>query len=275
MYGKKAWSNGLTKETDERVRQISEKNKGKKLSKEHRITAIKNLRPHKKGEFKHTEKTKRILHLKNKGKCFSPKTTFKKGHIPKHKRVELYKKIVECECGCGQTMNYLNKWGRPTKFIWGHNNKNKNYISLYGKDKAESLIESIKGGKHWNWNGGSSFEPYGLDFNEKFKESIRARDNYCCVLCNKSQEELGQKLSVHHVDYDKKLTLPQNAVSLCRPNHTLTNNNRSAWKTFFQALLKERYGYEYTKEQKIVLDFTKSNIIQKTKSIRSGGFYEK
>lgn len=108
--------------------------------------------------------------------------------------------------------------------------------------------------KHWCWNGGSSFEPYGLDFNERFRELVRQRDNYCCVICNKTQEELGEKLSIHHIDYDKTNSFLQNVVSLCREHHTITNINRELWKLFFQKLLTERYKYEYTKDQQIILD---------------------
>ncbi len=113
------------------------------------------------------------------------------------------------------------------------------------------------GEKNPAWKGGKSFEPYTIDFNKAFKESIRERDNHCCVICNKSQEELEETLCVHHVDYNKKNTFKQNAVSLCRKNHAETNNNRKSWTMFFQNLLKERYGYEYTFDQKIILDFDK------------------
>ncbi len=108
-----------------------------------------------------------------------------------------------------------------------------------------------------NWNGGTSFEPYTFDFNIRFKEAIRERDNRCCIICNRMEEELNELLSIHHIDYDKKNTFPQNCVSLCRKHHADTQINRQHWKTFFQSLLKERYNYEYTEDQKIILDFNK------------------
>jgi len=37
--------------------------------------------------------------------------------------------------------------------------------------------------------------------------------------------------------------------------HTKTNTNRKAWTIFFQELLKERYSYEYTQDQKIILNY--------------------
>ena len=133
----------------------------------------------------------------------------------------------------------------------GDPEKTKNKIS----STLKKLYENIE--NHPAWKGGISYEPYTPDFNERFKEAVRARDNYCCLVCNKSQEELGYKLSIHHVDYDKKNSFFQNAASLCKKNHSETNINREHWKKFFQSLLKERYGYEYTEDQKIILDFTK------------------
>ena len=122
----------------------------------------------------------------------------------------------------------------------------------WNKDKK---FPEFSGKNHWNWQDGKSFEPYGLDFNRRFKESIRARDNHCCVICNKPQEELTELLSVHHVDYNKRNNFSQNCASLCRHDHLRTNINRKSWTLFFQSLLHERYGYEYTEDQKIILDF--------------------
>lgn len=111
--------------------------------------------------------------------------------------------------------------------------------------------------KHHNWQGGKSFEPYSIDFNDRFKEMIRDRDNRCCVMCNIPHEKVDYRLTVHHIDYNKLNSFPQNCISLCRSCHTKTGINREHWKIFFQSILKERYGYEYTEDQKIILDFIK------------------
>jgi len=121
--------------------------------------------------------------------------------------------------------------------------------------KKPGYKESRSGKNSGRWLGGISFEPYTPDFNKRFKESIKERDNYCCVVCNKPQEELKLSLIVHHIDYNKLNSFPQNCVSLCRNCHTKTNFNRVAWTVFFQKLLKENYNYKYTQDQKIILDF--------------------
>lgn len=131
------------------------------------------------------------------------------------------------------------------------------------RPNIKEKLEKLKGEKCSAWKGGVSFEPYGLDFSKQFKEKIKERDNYCCILCNLFEEyarKLYRKsLTIHHIDYIKINNFPQNCISLCVKCHMMTNGNREHWKIFFQNLLKERYGYEYTQDQKIILDFIKSN----------------
>lgn len=117
----------------------------------------------------------------------------------------------------------------------------------------------MTGEKSSNWLDGKSFEPYTFDFNKRFKESIRGRDNYTCQLCNLFEDDAvklyNKILNIHHVDYIKTNSFPQNCVSLCHKCNSIVNFNRIHWTKFFQSLLKERYGYEYTEDQKIILDF--------------------
>ncbi len=90
-----------------------------------------------------------------------------------------------------------------------------------------------KGPKNHQWLGGLSNEPYPFDFDKNLKESIRERDNHTCQLCEKHQTELGRKLSVHHIDYDKENIDPDNLLSLCPKCHSKTNFNRKFWIEFF------------------------------------------
>ncbi len=170
-----------------------------------------------------------------------------------------------------ETKKRLHMEGKLTAWNKGKHYTSEQYNKIYSRESQEkrkdSMIMKHSGEKNPMygktgelapaWLGGKSFEPYTPDFNSLFKEKIRERDNYCCVVCNKPQEELKEKLNVHHVDYNKLNTFPQNCVSLCRPCHIRTNSNRDSWKSFFQILLKERYDYEYTEDQKIILDFMK------------------
>lgn len=93
--------------------------------------------------------------------------------------------------------------------------------------------------KHWNWLNGKSFEPYSKEFDTELREFIRNRDNLQCQMCFISQNDLRTKsnkrckLSVHHIDYDKKNSMPSNLVSLCKSCHMKTNLHRESWTLFF------------------------------------------
>lgn len=113
-------------------------------------------------------------------------------------------------------------------------------LSKYNKENPPKLE------KNGRWLGGISFEPYDKRWNESFKNKIRKRDNQICMLCNIHREKLKIALCVHHINYNKKLTIPQNCVALCNSCHIKTNSNRTHWIKFFQSLLSERYGYQYT-----------------------------
>jgi len=93
--------------------------------------------------------------------------------------------------------------------------------------------------------------------NKKIRQKIKERDKRC-MLCNTNLEilrELNRCVHIHHINYDKKNSFPQNLITLCIKCHMITNFNRNRWKTFFQDLLKEEYKYEYTQDQKILLNF--------------------
>jgi len=83
------------------------------------------------------------------------------------------------------------------------------------------------GEKHPNWNGGTSFEPYSVDWTETLRRSIRERDNYICRVCYQ------YGYPVHHIDYNKKNNNPDNLVTLCQSCHSKTNYDRDYWILFF------------------------------------------
>jgi len=250
------WNKGLTKHNDSRIKKISELQTGRKVSDETIQKLKESHKDQNKGKTyddiygdkadymrkirqgtnhpfygkKHTEQTKKLISASRTGQCVG-----KEHHLyGTHPSKETVKKQRESHLGKRLSKEQRNKI-------------------------SKSLIGKMAGEKCHFWKGGISFDPYTLDFTNVFRESIRERDNRCCVLCNQLEEDDARKLSVHHVDYDKTNSFPQNCVSLCRVCHSLTNGKRAHWKTFFQGLLKERYGYEYTQDQKIILDFGKED----------------
>ena len=123
----------------------------------------------------------------------------------------------------------------------------------------EKVCEKLRLENNPAWLGGKSFEPYTFDFNARFKELIKSRDNYTCQLCNNHIEILSpikRYLVIHHVNYDKKLSIQENCICLCNICHNYTNANRIHWKTFFQSFMAEKYDYKFNENQKIILDFT-------------------
>ena len=115
---------------------------------------------------------------------------------------------------------------------------NKYHLGKKHTPEARKKMSDARRGKyggenHPNWQGGKSFEPYGLEFNGSLKERIKKRDNYTCQVCGAVQV----RFATHHVDYNKKNNSEENLVCLCNSCHGKTNFNRRAWKAYFNELL--------------------------------------
>jgi hypothetical protein len=178
------------------------------------------------GEEKSIEMKKKSSQS-HSGQHSSVKTEFKKGLIP------------------------WNKGKKGLQVAW---NKGKKWSEWLSEECAKNSVANLvsagwnkgldcpqwSGENNGNWNGGSSFEPYGREFNRRLKEQIRMRDNYRCQECFRHQDELytkkgkKYKLIVHHIDYDKKNNNPDNLISLCRSCHLQTNYERNDWTDYFQ-----------------------------------------
>jgi len=138
-----------------------------------------------------------------------------------------------------------------------HTEESKKKMSLAKKGKSGNMLgkhhseetkrkisEAMKGKslreKSGNWQGGKSFELYGLKFDNQLKEQTRQKNNYRCQQCFRRQDELytksgrRYKLLVHHIDYDKQNNSQNNLVSLCRSCHGQTNFRREDWTNYFK-----------------------------------------
>jgi len=187
------WNKGVTGyhtklHTEEHNKKISNALKGKKPSPE----AI----------------TKRAAAYK--GKHFSQKTEFQKGHVSP------------------------NKGKKGHQGYW----KDKR-LSKETKDKisVSKKANQARGENSSHWQGGISFEPYCPKFNKQLKEAIRERDNGTCQLCG--IKENGKRLSVHHIHYDKENCKPD-LISLCNACNSKVNYNRDYWESYFIAKLKDK-----------------------------------
>lgn len=96
-----------------------------------------------------------------------------------------------------------------------------------------------KADKSQNWQGGKSFEPYGIEFNKELKQFIKNRDMHKCQ--NLNCEHKYKKLDVQHIDYDKKNNDIRNLITLCCSCHTKTNNknNREYWTNYYNEIIRD------------------------------------
>jgi len=127
------------------------------------------------------------------------------------------------------------------KFPSQINSKTKN---IFCSTKCMGMRKS--GANSIYWKGGISFKPYCPKFNKNLKEKVRRFFNHKCILCGKSEAELGYKLHVHHVDYEKETCcngmLDPLFVLLCNKCHPKTNGNRYEWEVFFRYYLALGYN---------------------------------
>ena len=185
-------------------------------------------------------------------------------YIKNHKDIQEIANLIGC--GYGTSYRLIKKFKiktRPegsqpgkyaTNYIDGRTNAehrcidcNKELVLIYAKRCRECWYKFQHGENSPNWNGGSSFEPYSISWNNKLKEEIRIRDNYTCQNpgCNCTQEEnlkiSGKKLNIHHIDYDKENCEETNLISLCNSCHMKTHYNREHWKMLFKNLIEKMY----------------------------------
>lgn len=162
----------------------------------------------------HSEETKRKISLSHIGKVIPDEVKLKLSKAKKGiKFTEEHKRKI-------------SKAQKGEKAYW------------YGKKMAEEVRIKIgnahRGEKSVRWKGGISFEPYPSLFNRQLKEKIRVRDNFKCQICGIPELECNERLTIHHIDYNKKNCNIGNLISLCRKCHTRTNLNREFWMAKFK-----------------------------------------
>jgi endogenous inhibitor of DNA gyrase (YacG/DUF329 family) len=101
-----------------------------------------------------------------------------------------------------------------------------------------SLRQIMLGKNNPSWKNGLSFEPYSSEFNEELKKEVKIKNNYICQICGITEIQhiklKNRKLSIHHIDYNKKNCSLDNLITLCSACHSKTSHNREYWKQYFQ-----------------------------------------
>ena len=78
---------------------------------------------------------------------------------------------------------------------------------------------------------------------EELREYIRNKYNRQCFICNKTEGENGQKLGVHHIDYNKNCGCDGTdcrLVPLCKSCHgKTTSGDREMWEKLIMDMLED------------------------------------
>jgi hypothetical protein len=137
---------------------------------------------------------------------------------------------------------YVNS---TTKLDYICSNNHNNNITWHGWNSGNrcSICRSIKfsGSGNPNWKGGLSYEPYCPIWSDKeYKQYIRDRDGNKCLnpYCSKNNS----RLTIHHIDYNKKNCSPSNLITVCNSCNARANTDRDWHTTWYQALVYMRYN---------------------------------
>lgn len=162
-----------------------------------------------------------------------------KEYVTKKKTIKHIANFIQCD---KRTISkrldkYKIKKRSKSENMSGVNNPNfGKKLTEKHKNKLSKIAKKRTRENNPNWKNGRSFEPYPLGWNKTFKEQIRYRDGYKCQLCGCGELENGQRLCVHHIDYNKDNLNLNNLLSLCRICHNRTNGNRDYWINYFKKL---------------------------------------
>lgn len=109
------------------------------------------------------------------------------------------------------------------------------------RSNSEAHMGINCGEKHPFWTGGKCNSGHSREFKRK-RDSIRKRDNDKCQFCGFTQEQnlqaYNEKLSVHHIDYDKSNDKDENLITLCKKCHAKCKGNLDYWYAYSRYLIE-------------------------------------
>ena len=126
-------------------------------------------------------------------------------------------------------------------------NKGKKYsLETRKKISLANLKRFANPENHPRWLHGKSFEPYTKAFTKQLKLKVKQRDYFTCQSCEVKEKDYFQKLSIHHIDYNKVNCKENNLITLCRSCNAKVNARREYWCQFFK-LKVQRLKTEHPK----------------------------
>lgn len=124
----------------------------------------------------------------------------------------------------------------------GHKHKT-SWIAWYQNKRCPTCWAiSVSGPGSPHWRGGVSLNGYcDVWLDKHFKKEIKNRDGNVCL--NPKCYGTSSRLSIHHINYDKKDCRPANLITLCASCNSKANKDRRWHKAWYSAVLYRRYGY--------------------------------
>ena len=207
------------------------------------------------GIYIRTDKMRQNMSETHKGKHHSAETKLKMSEAKrgakhpmwgKHQTAEANRKNSEAHKDKRPTAESLRK-GSESRKGFQHTEETKQKISRImtgvrrgiprSEETRRKISEGLLGDKHPQWRGGISFVPYSPEFNGILKKKVKKRDGFFCQLCGEEEQ-----LCIHHIDYNKMNSNPQNLITLCRACNSRLNINREEWQeklTWHQAIMEK------------------------------------
>ena len=116
------------------------------------------------------------------------------------------------------------------------NKRNIRCNSCENKRRFKKGIMNTKGMNNGQYIHGMKKRKYPKEFNKQLKYYILKRDSFTCQKCLIYPTN---KLSVHHIDYNKFNNELFNLTTLCRNCNSAVNTNRDYWYAYF-TYIKEK-----------------------------------
>lgn len=187
-----------------------------------------------------SEEHKRKLSEAKKGVSLINAGTFKKGHVPWIKGKKGV--IVPWNKGVPRSEETKRKLsiahtGKKLSVETIEKIRNKHLGSKRSMETRKKMSEAAKGERSSQWKGGIAAEPYDRVWtNKMFKHALKERDSYECQ--NPDCWGKDKRLTLHHVDYDKKNCSHNNLITLCSSCNARANANRPFWQELYQEIME-------------------------------------